>query len=170
MPEQLIKNRQLADNAWRNFNLPQGATLADCALPDAQTIIPGEMWLLRREEFLCRSGAIAVSLAPTFKVETLADDIAHFALICIEFPKFADGRGYSLARLLRERYGYRKELRAVGDVGRDQMFYLHRVGFDAFLIPAGRDAHDALNAFADFPDAYQAATDQPLPLFRRRAA
>jgi uncharacterized protein (DUF934 family) len=96
--------------------------------------------------------------------------VGQLPLIAVYFPKFLDGRGYSTARLLRERYGYRGELRAIGDVGRDQLFYLARVGFDAFLIPEGRDARDALNAFADFPETYQGAVDQPLPLFRRRAA
>lgn len=91
-------------------------------------------------------------------------------LIAVHFPKFADGRGYSTASLLRLRYGYTGELRAFGDVGRDQLFYLARVGFDSFLISEGRDAAAALCSFDDFSEVYQSATDQSLPLFRRRAA
>ena len=86
----------------------------------------------------------------------------------VNFPKFTDGRGYSIARLLRERYGYRGELRAVGDVQRDQLFYLSRVGFDAFLLREGEDPGAALAALADFSEAYQASVERPLPLFRRR--
>jgi uncharacterized protein (DUF934 family) len=92
----------------------------------------------------------------------------HFALVAVNFPQFTDGRGYSSARLLRERYGWRGELRAIGDVFRDQLFYLARCGFDAFALRQGEDAQAALAAFDDFSDAYQTAADRPLPLFRRR--
>jgi len=88
----------------------------------------------------------------------------------VHFPKFTDGRGYSTARLLRERHGYDGELRAFGDIGRDQIFFLNRVGFDSFVIGEGRSAEDALTGFDDFPETYQAGTDLPIPLFRRRAA
>jgi uncharacterized protein (DUF934 family) len=86
----------------------------------------------------------------------------------VNFPSFTDGRGYSIARLLRERYGYRGELRAVGDVQRDQLFYLARCGFDAFLLREGEDAGAALAALGDFSEAYQASVERPVPLFRRR--
>jgi len=81
-----------------------------------------------------------------------------------------DGRGYSIARLLRERYGWRGELRAIGDVLRDQLFYLTRCGFDAFELRAGQDAQAALTALADFSEAYQSSVERPQPLFRRRVA
>jgi uncharacterized protein (DUF934 family) len=90
------------------------------------------------------------------------------ARVEVNFPSFTDGRGYSLARLLRERYGYRGELRAVGDVPRDQLFNLARCGFDAFLLREGEDAQSALAALHDFSEAYQASVERPLPLFRRR--
>jgi uncharacterized protein (DUF934 family) len=86
----------------------------------------------------------------------------------VNFPKFTDGRGYSTGRLLRERYGYRGELRAIGDIFRDQLLYLSRCGFDAFVLRPGEDPQAALAAFGDFSEAYQAAVDRPLPLFRRR--
>ena len=100
----------------------------------------------------------------------MAADLDDFTVIGVHFPKFTDGRGYSIARLLRERYGYKGELRAFGDIGRDQIFLLNRVGFDSFLIGEGRNAEDALAAFDDFPEVYQAGADLPIPLFRRRAA
>jgi uncharacterized protein (DUF934 family) len=88
----------------------------------------------------------------------------------VHFPTFTDGRGYSTARLLRERYGYRGELRAVGDVLRDQLFYLSRVGFDAFALRQDQDAEGALASLADFSESYQASVERPQPLFRRRIA
>lgn len=81
---------------------------------------------------------------------------------------FTDGRNYSNARLLRDRYGYKGELRAIGDVLRDQLFYLHRCGFDAYALRADKDPYEALESLKDFSVTYQAATDEPLPLFRRR--
>ena len=104
-----------------------------------------------------------------------ADEPARFAHLLgavsrveVNIPSFTDGRGYSIARLLRERHGYRGELRAVGDVQRDQLFYLARCGFDAFLLREGEDAQAALAALHDFSEAYQASVERPLPLFRRR--
>lgn len=91
------------------------------------------------------------------------------SLIAVRFPVFSDGRGYSSATLLR-RLGWQGELRVVGDVLRDQLFYLSRVGFNSFAIREDRSAHDALASLDDFSERYQGAVDQPLPLFRRHAA
>ena len=98
----------------------------------------------------------------------VADRLGSAARVEVNFPAFTDGRGYSIARLLRERYGYQGELRAVGDVLRDQIFYLSRVGFDAFLLREDQDVDEALAALADFSEAYQASVERPQPLFRRR--
>jgi len=87
----------------------------------------------------------------------------------VRFPKYADGRGYSIGRLLRERHGYRGELRAVGEVARDHLQLLAQCGFDAFELRAGEDVEEALGAFEDLSESYQATAAQPLPLFRRRA-
>lgn len=176
MSKQLIKNGQLIDDHWQVISLADETTLEDAAalpIPAGPVLIPATAWLAQRDALLVRAadhGDIAVSLAPTFAVEDIAEDVQRFAMIAVEFPKFIDGRGYSTARLLRERYAYRGELRAVGNIGRDQLFYLHRVGFDAFLIPQGQNAEAALQSLNDFPEVYQGAVDQPLPLFRRRAA
>lgn len=89
-------------------------------------------------------------------------------LIAVEFPKFTDGRGYSLARLLRERHGFRGELRAVGDVLRDQLFFMHRCGFNAFEVRADRSLDDALSGLHDFSVTYQGDVHDPRPLYRRQ--
>ena len=102
-----------------------------------------------------------------------ADDPATVALegvtrVEVNFPKFGDGRGFSIARLLRERYGYRGELRAVGHITRDLLFFLESCGFDAFELREGEDPRAALASFEDFGESYQASPARPVPLFRRR--
>jgi len=126
--------------------------------------------LIRRGalEKLSAPEAPALRLQPDDDPAAFADRLAGVACVEVNFPKFTDGRGYSIGRLLRERYGYRGELRAIGDIRRDQVFYLSRVGFDAFLLREGEDADEALSALGDFSEAYQASVERPLPLFRRR--
>jgi uncharacterized protein (DUF934 family) len=126
---------------------------------------------------LIKDRRIVAQLSPPDLVLEPADDPAAFAAavgaaqaIAVNFPKFGDGRGYSIARLLRERYGYRGELRAVGEVARDHVQAMARCGFDAFQLREGEDAQEALAAFDDFSDSYQATAAQPQPLFRRRRA
>ncbi|MBL0075366.1 MAG: DUF934 domain-containing protein [Rhodocyclaceae bacterium] len=167
-PLHLIRDGKLIVDEWL---VADGVSPAPTGVP---TLLPLAIWLEQRAELLAEKSAngkpLGVWLAPTDEPSVLADDLAALDLVAVHFPKFADGRGYSTASLLRQRYGYTGELRAFGDVGRDQLFYLARVGFDSFLISEGRDAAAALNAFNDFPEVYQSANDQSLPLFRRRAA
>src|SRR4051812_18282341 len=98
-----------------------------------------------------------------------AGRLAHVTRVEVNFPKFGDGRGYSIARLLRERYGYQGELRAVGEVLADQLQYMLRCGFDSFALAEGKDVAAAIRAMQDFTITYQAATDDPRPLYRRVA-
>ncbi len=115
------------------------------------------------------AGAMGVWLAPTddpAEAVTLFDSIT---LIGVRFPSFTDGRGYSTAALLRSRHGWRGELRALGDVLQDQLFYLRRVGFDSFALRADRDPQVALPAFSTFSDSYQASIVPDTPSFRRAA-
>ena len=114
------------------------------------------------------NAAEVLRLEPSDDPARFADRLGAVARIEVNFPSFTDGRGYSIARLLRERHGYGGELRAVGDVQRDQLFYLARCGFDAFLLRKDEDADEALAAFEDFSEAYQASVERPQPLFRRR--
>ena len=107
-------------------------------------------------------------LEPTDDPALVAASLAQARVVAVRFPKFGDGRSFSLGRLLRERYGYKGELRAVGEVVRDHLFYMESCGFDAFLLRDGEDAEDALGGFADFSEAYAASVARPQPLFRRR--
>lgn len=110
-----------------------------------------------------------VVLEPTDDPRSLAERLPGLKLIAVNFPKYGDGRGYSIARLLRERYGYKGELRAIGVVARDHLQLMAQCGFDSFQLREGEDARAALAGLEDFSEAYQANAAQPVPLFRRRA-
>ena len=107
-------------------------------------------------------------LEPTDDPAAVAERLARVARVEVHFPKFGDGRGFSIGRLLRERYGYSGELRAVGHITRDHLFFLESCGFDAFELREGEDPHAALAAFDDFSESYQASPKRAQPLFRRR--
>jgi uncharacterized protein (DUF934 family) len=111
-----------------------------------------------------------IRLEPQDDPATVAARLPEVSRVEINFPKFGDGRGFSIARLLRERYGYKGELRAVGQVARDHLYSMEQCGFDAFLLRDGEDVEEALAAFDDFSEAYQTTVAQPVPLFRRRGA
>ena len=165
----LIKDGRIENDSWRLLSADIEVRLLDVsAHPDL--IVPLVLWQRRREDLLARGGRLGLRLAPDEGPEAVAQDLAHFALIAVEFPEFTDGRGYSTARLLRERYGFMSELRAIGDIGRDQLFYLSRCGFNAFALKPGAHAGQALAALTDFSEGYQSSVERPQPLFRRRLA
>lgn len=169
MPK-LIRNRQIVEDARPVVILEEGETAATIALPEGGAIVPLAVWQARRDELLAHGG-FGVWLAGDQEPSDLADDLAQLQTIAIHFPKFADGRGYSLATLLRSRFGYRGELRAIGEVLRDQFNYLVRCGFDALQPAEGRYTDTqllaALGSIADFSEPYQTSAAVPDPLFRR---
>jgi uncharacterized protein (DUF934 family) len=161
----LIKGRALAANTWRTLAAEEAQS---GALPqDEDLIVPLALWLTQRVALLGRAGRTGVWLQPSDEPAALVIAPPLPDLIAVHFPVFKDGRGLSTGRLLRERHGFRGELRAIGDILRDQLFELARCGFDAFELRADQDAAEALNAFDDFSEVYQAATDRG-PLFERR--
>ena len=165
----LIKDRKLAVDSW--LRLDAGAKEAPTFVPAAgDVIVPLAVWQAQRERLIAREGRLGVWLAGNDDPEDIKADFEHFDVIAVQFPSFTDGRGYSIGRLLRQRYGWRGELRAFGDVQRDQLAYLTRCGFDAFVLREGEDADVALAAFNDFSEGYQASVERPQPLFRRREA
>lgn len=166
----IIKHRQIVEDNWQILTLTEAEDAATVALVAGPAFYPLAVWQARKADILAQGQACGVLLQPSDDPADLAGDLARLPAIAILFPRFADGRGYSIARLLRERHGYAGELRAVGDVLQDQMFYMQRVGFDAFAVRADRSIEKALAALETFSDAYQTGVDQPQPLFRRRSA
>ena len=169
----IIKNGAVIDDAWQVIRLAEGESVQSVNLPAGPLLVPLAVWQEWRRELLDRreqhGWPLGVWLAPDEGPETIADDLKLFAVIGVDFPKFVDGRGYSTARLLRSRYGYSGEVRAIGDVQRDQLFYLRRVGFDAFAVREDHDIEAALKGLNVFDAAYQHSTDSNLDLRRRIA-
>jgi uncharacterized protein (DUF934 family) len=164
----LIKGRRFAADNWQR--LERGADGALPAIPaQAPVIVPLALWLERRAELRERSGPLGVWLDSHEEPEAIAADVGRFDVIAVNFPQYQDGRGFSIARLLRERFGYKGELRAFGHITRDHLYYMAGCGFDAFELRDGEDSEEALSAFDTFSEAYQASATRPVPLFRRRA-
>jgi uncharacterized protein (DUF934 family) len=164
----IIRQRQVVADNWQ---LLKPAADGGLTVPtQGDVIVPLAIWREQRPSLVERADSLGVWLDSHEDPALIAADLRHFQLVAVNFPQFTDGRGYSIARLLRERYGWRGELRAIGDVLRDQLFYLTRCGFDAFALRAGQDVQAALAAFGDFSEGYQASVERPQPLFRRRGA
>lgn len=132
-------------------------------------IVPMEEWLQQQAPLKRHDGRIGVWLASHELPEQLGADLPRLPLIAVDFPAFKDGRGFTNARELRERFDYQGEVRAIGDVLRDQIFYMKRCGINAFDLRGDQDPDVCLAALHDFRDSYQPRIDQPLPLFRRRS-
>ena len=160
----VIKHREIVTDDWQR--------LADLgpedALPPGKVIVPFSWWQANRENLIARGKKYAVCINGSHEVEEVAQDLENFELIALEFPAFKDGRCYSHARLLRERYHYQGELRAVGDVLRDQLYYMERCGIDSYEVRADKNIEDALKAFTEFSVRYQTAADRAVPVYKLR--
>ena len=170
MPEPtnlIIKDRAVVADDWTVLRLQDGDVPEAAAVPAGKFIVPLLVWQAQRAQ-LQRRGDVGVWFASDQRPEVLKDALAEIPVIAVDFPKFADGRGYSIAYNLRARLGFRGELRAIGDVLRDQLFYMQRVGFNSFATRADRNIHDALKGLTDFSEKYQTSWDEKAPLFRRR--
>jgi uncharacterized protein (DUF934 family) len=167
MSDVVIRNRRVEPDTWTFVGLVDAVEYTT-PLPAGPIVVPLATWKDRRDELTARREPVGVWLKPDDDQANIAADLPSLALVAVQFPKFADGRGYSTATLLRRRYRYGGELRAFGDVGRDQLFYLSRVGFDSFRLADHRDPVAALASFNDFSVRYQGSVDDPVPLFRRR--
>lgn len=167
--KQIIKHREVVDDDWSVLKLVEDGTPETVEVPAGKIIVPVKVWLAQREQLLGRAqrSELGVWFAADELAQTVKDDLDKFAVIAVDFPKFSDGRGYSIAYNLRKRLGYQGELRAIGDVLRDQLFQMARCGFNAYATRQDRSIHDALKGLTVFSETYQAAVDTPLPLFRR---
>ena len=162
----IILDRKIVADAWTH--VAEGA-----ALPaTGNLIVPLSFWRAEQAALAKRVGKTGVWLKgedDPAQIDVVRA-LVKLPLIAVEFAQFVDGRGFSIGRLLRERYGFTGELRAFGDVFRDTMPYLARCGFNAFALKEGKSLDDALQAFGNAADAYQSAVDQPVPYYRRRLA
>lgn len=150
----LVKAGKLAEETWNVVD------------PEAEQMPSGDrllvslaQWNEHKVELCKRGGAYGIRLASDEGPEAIVDDLKRFDVIALEFPAFTDGRAYSHARLLRERYGYEGEIRAVGDVCLEQLVFMHRSGFDAFEIASETAVEDWQTAFADIDVVYQPTGD-----------
>lgn len=167
MPKLIDATGVTLENPW--VLQPRTATLDEVLAADASAIlVNAQLWTEHRDILLQLGKDVAVWLDSDQDPEQLAADLAHLSLIALNFPGFMDGRSYSAATMLRQQYKYSGELRAIGDVLRDQLFFLKRCGFTTFDLKDSVKLEDAKTAFIDFRDSYQSTVEQPQPLFRRR--
>jgi uncharacterized protein (DUF934 family) len=160
----LVKNLEIARDPW---TLIESSDDCDRAA-NSGCIVPFDHWA-------SHPGPASASMAGFWvdgdaDIEQVRDHLEGVSLIAVRFPAFADGRGLSLGALLRSRYGFRGELRAFGDILPDLAQYLHRSGFDAFVVESRRAAEVAIASIGSISDHYQASVRQPQPAFRRICA
>ncbi len=169
MPK-LIRNGRVVDDSAEILVLDETQAPEALTLPEGQVFVPLAVWQAHKGMLAGRAG-VGVWLDSHESVEDLAEDLESLSAVALNFPKFTDGRAYSGAALLRSRYAFKGEVRAIGDVLRDQFFFMQRCGFDTLQPKAGKysDAQleEAVASLKDFSSPYQAAIDQPEPLFRR---
>lgn len=155
----LIKNGHIVSDGWKTLTLAAGDAPQNVRLPVGPVLVPLPVWQARRAELIYREHEhgwpLGVWLAAEEGPEAIEHDIDDFTVIGIEFDKFTDGKSYATARLLREQYGYKGELRAIGDVPRERLSYQHQVGLDAFAVRANQKTNSVLYGLFDFNGAKQ---------------
>lgn len=166
LPKMIIKNNIVIEDDWTVLRLKEGEAADSVTVPSGKVIVPLPVWNCQFETLQKRK-ELGVWLASFERAEDIPDEVHRFPVIGVDFHKFTDGRGYTLAYRLRKQLGFRGELRAMGDILRDQLFFLKRVGFNAFAVRADKDSQDAMKGFSDFSISYQASSDIPNPLYRR---
>ena len=153
----LIKGGVLVDDDWVGVG-------DDEPLPaEWPVVVTLKRWQAERETLRRRNAPVGVRLGSADQAKEIAADLDRLALVAIDFPTFRDGRGFSTARLLRERYGFKGELRATGNVFRDQFLFMHRCGFDAYEVADVREAEAFAAALASFSVVYQRTGDGRAP-------
>jgi uncharacterized protein (DUF934 family) len=157
----IIRDRQAVDDGW--VYLAAGEPVP----ASGDVVVPLATLQADGAALLARSGRLGVRIEAGEGIADAVPHLAKLALVCVDFPTFHDGRGLSYARELRERHGYQGEIRAVGDVQRDQLFGMWRCGINAFDLKEGKSLEDALLAWNDFSTGYQADVHEPRPVYRR---
>lgn len=165
MPK-LIRNRAMENDLWTVLREATGPEVLQAVL-NKNFVVPMKFWKTYKLEIEEYSGEIAIWLDSDELVSDIGPELHNFPLIALNFPVFSDGRSYTNARELRGHLNYQGEIRAIGDVLRDQLFYMSRCGFSTFAIRHDQDADACIQALSDFSTSYQACTVEPEPLFRR---
>ena len=160
----VIKDNRIIEDEWQRL---KEIDVVD-ELPEGKVIMTFTYWQANRDRLIAQNKKYAVCINGDVETEEVVKDMEHFELIALDFPVFTDGRSYSHARLLRERYGYTGELRAVGDVLRDQLFFMQRCGIDSYQVREDKNIEDALNAFTELSVKYQTAADRVQPVYKLR--
>ena len=145
---QVIKDKTIIENTWTFI-------ADDAEIQNGNISVSMARWKKDPESFLNREGKIGVRIQPSDSIEEIANDLDMIDLIELDFPTLADGRLFTHAWLLRERYSYQGELRATGNYLADQVFYLSRVGVNAFAAEKQQDFTLILNNINDFSVKYQ---------------
>jgi uncharacterized protein (DUF934 family) len=153
----LIKDGEVVDDPWT-------VVADDAPLPDGPAVISLARWLADADSLRGDNRPLGLLLKSKEAPDALAADLGRFDLICLEFPRFQDGRAYSYARKLRQRHGFAGELRAVGNVLRDQFLFMRRCGFDAFEVADAAAVDAWRRAVAEISVAYQPAADDLTPV------
>lgn len=160
MPK-IIRDRQLVDDHWQFLKAGE-------AVPaDGDVVVPLSMLVADTGALLSRPGKLGVRIEAGEGIAEIVPHLASLALVAVDFPTMYDGRGLSYARELRERHGYRGEIRATGDVKRDVVHGMHRCGINAFVVRDGQSPENLLAAFSDFSTGYQPDVHEPRPIYRR---
>ena len=167
MPKLIDLDGKPIANDWLLLEKDSNASSA-LAQDAAKLLVPLQLWLNSKTDLLSSGKIIAVWLDAGENVAALADDLAKLPMLALNFPAFMDGRSYSSAANLRQHYKFTGEVRAIGDVLRDQLFYMRRCGFTTFDLKDSVKLEDASAAMHDLSDNYQSTIEQPQPLFRRR--
>lgn len=158
----VIKENSVIEDEWELYDA------LDAPSDESDAIFPYSLWREHQEEIKKRKGRSGVCVEGSDDIDEVAKDLSHFDIVAIDFPAFKDGRGYSHARILREFHGYDGDLRASGDILRDQLFFLQRCGFSSFQLREDKDTGDALKGFNDFSVKYQTAADAAIPVYKQR--
>ena len=157
----LIKNGALIDDPWLRI-------ADDQDMPDGPVIISLQRWQEAADDIAAHNGPLGIVLASDQSPDLIATDLGRFDLVALDFPAFTDGRAYSYARLLRDRLGFKGEVRAVGNVLRDQVAFMVRCGFDAFEMADDNAAEAFKQALDEITVTYQPATDARRPAMALR--
>ena len=161
----LIKDGAVSDDEWADVSQDESA---DAVVHDGPLIVSLDQWKQSRSLLVRRNPPLGIRLRSDQPPERIADDLERFDVVVLEFPKLQDGRAFSYARLLRERYGYKGEIRAVGDVFQDQIYFMQRCGFTSYVLPEGRSPEGAIGALKSYSVAYQPAADDTLAAMQQR--